>query len=101
MKNMVSLIPLSRCPNCGHGEFLVFEMNLNQYLTNRDGEVKDIIDEEHTIQGKCITCGKVYDMMVNINGFIPLTKLRKILYDDYYETTVVGAPIKNPMEKVK
>ena len=74
-------IPKGSCPNCGHKQFIVKELSSTLYLTNRDGEVIDSQEDYDIAVGKCLSCGKEYDMYPAYNSFIPLTPLRKVLYD--------------------
>lgn len=101
MKEMVYLIPKGSCPNCTHKQFVVYERNENLYLTNNDGEVIDNAEISNYAIGKCLRCGKEYDMMSYSTRFIPLTALRKILFD-YSPHKIEEENIKiipNPMEK--
>lgn len=81
MKTMVNLIPAGSCPRCGHSQFVVFENEMNCYLTNRDGEIIDGNEIDYRAVGKCVNCGKEFSMIPTANGFIPLTRLRSILLD--------------------
>ena len=47
MKEMVTIIPLGSCPKCGHRQFVVSEHQINEYLTNGDGEIIDSLDVEY------------------------------------------------------
>lgn len=99
MKEMCTNIPKGSCPNCGHKQFIVYEQQQNAFITNQDGDIIDSKELSHTAVGKCIRCGQVFDMFSALNRFIPLTELRKILYDysPYLENE--NKYIKNPMEE--
>lgn len=101
MKEMIYKIKKGSCPNCGHKQFIIYERNENLYLTNSDGEIIDSQELTNYAKGKCIRCGKEYDMLSGISQFIPLTDLRKILYN-YSPHKIEEEKIKlisNPMEK--
>lgn len=102
MKEMVNIVPLGSCPKCGHNSFVVLEHQITEYLTNRDGEIVDSIDIEYDAVGMCINCNTQFNMYPTREGFIPLTRLREIMFN--YPTCVefvkVELPnnIPNPME---
>ena len=102
MKEMVNIIPLGACPKCGHKQFIVIEHQLNEYLTNPDGEIIDSLDLDYDAEGMCINCNSRFKMLPTREGFIPLTRLRKIIFD--YTCHAACAPkeltsnIPNPME---
>ena len=104
MKEMCLRVSIGACPNCGHKQFLVFESDMNMYITNRDGEIIDSANAAHNAIGKCCRCGMVFDMITTRYGFIPATRLRKILFD--YDAQERGdikikdiiKEIPNPME---
>lgn len=100
MKIMVHSIPKGSCPNCGNRQFVVYERNENLYLTNMDGEIIDNAELSNYAIGKCLKCGKEYEMLSNTTQFIPLTKLRKLIFD-YTSNIEVNEEkyISNPMEK--
>ena len=81
MKEMVNIIPLGSCPKCGHKQFVVIEHQLNEYLTNPDGEIIDSLDLDYDAKGMCINCKTRCKMIPTREGFIPLTRLREILFD--------------------
>ena len=81
MKNMVNIIPLGACPKCGHKQFVVSELQINEYLTNPDGEIIDSLDVDYDAEGYCMNCGAQFKMYPTKEGFIPLTRLRKIMLD--------------------
>ena len=100
MKNMVNIIPIGSCPNCGHKQFVVSEHQINEYLINRDGEIIDNREAGYDAAGMCLNCKCVFEMYPTREGFIPLTGLRKILLDytphkPHYE---ILENIDNPME---
>lgn len=101
MKNMVNIISNAKCPVCGHGQFIVTEMIMNHFLTNRDGEVIGGEEADYNARGMCCNCKNVFKMMPTGVGFMPLTKLREILFDYLpYEIDDVDIPkyIENPMK---
>jgi DNA-directed RNA polymerase subunit RPC12/RpoP len=81
MKEMCHIIPRGACPTCGHKQFVVVESEINAYLTGLDGEVVSDKELGYSAKGKCCRCGKVYDMIPTSTGFIPATKLRKLLFE--------------------
>lgn len=102
MKEMVNIIPLGSCPKCGHKQFVVSELQINQYLTNSDGEIIDSSETDYSAAGMCNNCGTVFEMYPTREGFIPLTKLRKIMFDytphvDTLDEDMIES-ISNPME---
>ena len=102
MKNMVNLVPNGKCPVCGHGQFIVTEMIMNYFLTNRDNEVIDNQEAGYEAKGICCNCNNTFNMMPTAVGFIPMTKLRQIFFEYLpYETDNYPTPkyISNPMEK--
>ena len=78
---MIRLLPKGCCPKCGHRRFIVKEILSNLYLTGRDGEIVDSKEEKYIAAGKCLNCGKEYDMAPGYNTFVPLTPIRKLLYE--------------------
>lgn len=102
MNEMVNIVPLGSCPKCGHKQFVVLEHQINKYLTNPDGEVIDSADIEYTASGMCLNCNTVFKMYPTRDGFIPLTKLREIMFDYTPHTQIVKEQtvidIPNPME---
>lgn len=102
MKEMVSIIPLGACPKCGHKQFVVSEHQINEYLTNPDGEIIDSLDIEYDAEGMCLNCNSIFKMYPTREGFIPLTRLREIMLnytphlDSLSETIDIETP--NPME---
>lgn len=100
MKEMCTRIPRGSCPNCYGRQFIVYESDQNLYLTDRDGDVLDSQELYYYATGMCCKCGKKYEMLPTTTGFIPLTKLRKILFDYSPHKTIepVRLTIDNPME---
>ena len=101
LKKMISHIPAGSCPKCSRKQFIVWQSLEDIYLTNIDGNIIDHKEiSSHTI-GKCINCGSQYEMMDTVTGFIPLTNLRKILFDSnaYIEVIENEPVLPNPMEK--
>ena len=101
MKEMVSIIPLGSCPKCGHGSFVISEHQINEYLTNRDGEIIDSLDIEYDAVGICLNCNTQFKMYPTKEGFIPLTRLREIMLN--YTPHILDSLdepvyISNPME---
>ena len=78
---MYRIVPEGSCPRCGHKQFLVREFQSHLYLTNRDGEVIDAKDEGGFCVGKCLNCKREYEMFQRQHSFIPLTPLRKLMYE--------------------
>lgn len=104
MKEMVNIIPLGACPKCGHKQFVVSEMQTNEYLTNQDGEIVDSLDIEYDAEGMCLNCNAIFKMYPTREGFIPLTRLREIIFDHTPHTEFIKLdPIRdipNPMEVI-
>ena len=67
------------CPRCGHKNFLVKQVTSTIYLTDRDGQICDSKDELCVTVGKCLECGKEFDLYQTFDSFIPLTSIRKHL----------------------
>ena len=82
------VLPKGSCPTCGHSQFIVVESQLDSYLTNSGGEIIDHKEERHVCVGKCVNCGNTFEMYPTNNGFIPLTKLKKLLYDYIYNEEI-------------
>lgn len=104
MNNMVNIIPIGSCPKCGHRQFIVSEHQINEYLTNADGEIIDSLDVEYDAIGMCINCNTEFKMYPTREGFIPLTRLREIMLDYPYRAQFIKLDpindIPNPMEVV-
>ena len=100
MKEMCRIIPAGSCPSCGHKQFFVMQGQVDQYITNGDGVVIDFKELEYKAIGKCLNCNKEYEMMPTTTGFIPLTPLRKILYDYTPHLAIEESysHVDNPME---
>jgi hypothetical protein len=56
-------------------------MQSNLFLTGRDGEIVDSKEEKYVAVGKCLSCGREYEMAPGYNTFVPLTPIRKFLYE--------------------
>ena len=96
-KNMCNIISYDTCPRCGNSEFLVYEKQEDMYYT-KNSKILGSDNLSYKCQGICIKCKTIYDMLNTPSKFIPLTPLRKILFDfpkDEQETNIT----KNPMEK--
>lgn len=92
------------CPVCRHASFIVFTSEYNIYLTDYDGEIADTKEIEYNANGLCTNCGARYKMLRTINGFIPLTTLRKILFKNIIPDTILPdyedcIALENPMQK--
>lgn len=102
MNEMVNIVPLGSCPKCGHKQFVVSEHQINEYLTNQDGNVIDCSDVIYDAKGICLNCKTIFKMYPTRDGFIPLTRLREIILDYTPHTQIVKeekiADIPNPME---
>lgn len=102
MKEMVNIIPLGSCPKCGHKQFVVSELQINEYLTNQDGEIISSLDVDYNAAGMCCNCKSIFKMYPTRDGFIPLTRLREILFDYTPHMLIVEKEelnnIPNPME---
>ena len=104
MKEMVNIIPLGSCPKCGHKQFIVSECQINQYLTNLDGEIVDASEIDYIADGICINCNSIFKMHPTREGFIPLTKIREIMLGYTPHSNIVSMQnkildnITNPME---
>lgn len=81
MKNMVNILPMGACPKCAHKQFIVIESVCTGYLTNEDGSIIDANEYNYMAVGRCCNCNTTFDMMPTSYGFIPMTNLRKIIYD--------------------
>ena len=97
MEVMCDKIPLGACPTCGHLQFVVFETEQNMFLTDKDGEIINTEETYYEASGMCARCGKSYKMFPTSKGFIPMTKMRELLFDLYYEEDE-NLNIENPME---
>lgn len=102
MNNMVNIIPLGSCPKCGHKQFIVSELQINEYLTNQDGEIIDSLEIDYDAEGICCNCNTKFKMYPTREGFIPLTRLREILFDFTQHVLLdqneLSNNLKNPME---
>ena len=102
MKEMVKIVPLGSCPKCGHKQFVVSEQQVTEYLTNRDGEIIDSLDVEYDAEGMCLNCNSIFKMYPTKEGFIPLTRLREIMfgYTPHMQVarTIILDDLDNPME---
>ena len=95
---------MSACPVCKHASFIVFTSEYNIYLTDYDGEIVDVRELDSSAYGLCTNCGKRCKMMKTVNGFIPLTPLREILFNNIIASSVIPdyndcLAIENPMQK--
>lgn len=81
MVEMVKVVPLGSCPKCGHKQFVVMESQIKKYLTNQDGEVIDYEETDYNAAGMCCNCNAIFKMIPTLEGFVPLTRIREILYD--------------------
>ena len=105
-KQMIRLIPQGSCPKCQHKQFVVYDNQSTMYLTNRDGAIIDSKELDHISVGMCCNCGTTFEMFPTSEGFIPLTPMRKIVYD-YTITRSEPSHVKayidnamNPMQKI-
>jgi len=100
----IKILPRMACPYCGNVKWVILEMSANTYYTNRDGKVAKSIENYHKARGKCLTCGREYDMYPAYDTFIPLTPIRKLLLEFQPEelnktNNQDFTYIENPMEK--
>ena len=79
-KMLAKIVNIHSCPNCGNNKFFVKEAVINEYLINKDGELKDSREVYNNTIGVCLTCGNKYKMMPTSYGFIPMTGLRQLLF---------------------
>ena len=93
---MIRVLPKGSCPKCGHRQFLVKEISSNLYLTGNDGEIINGREEKYIAVGKCLNCEKEYDMAPGYNCFVPLTPIRKFLYE--YSTPELINPVPEDMK---
>lgn len=104
-KEMVRMVPIGACPVCGHNQFIVVESETNLFLTNRDGEVIDSHNYSYQCEGMCCNCKSKFEMLATTERFVPLTPLRKLLYEstNHFELSRTDQPvyIENPMEVSK
>jgi len=102
-QEIMTVLPDGCCPVCGHSQFIVKEIESNLFLTNQFGEIIDSREEKYACVGKCLMCGKEYSMYSAPNKFIPLTPIRKILYEYSKEYLESKEPkeqyLTNPMFK--
>ena len=80
-ERMLRPIPLNSCPKCHHQQFLVKTVESTIFFTDRNGVIVHHQPEIDMAFGKCLNCGYECDMMSTLVGFMPLTPLRKILFD--------------------
>ena len=102
-QEIMTVLPEGSCPTCGHRQFIVKEIQSNLYLTSNFGEIIASKEEGYACVGKCLVCGKEYSMYSGPHKFIPLTPMRKILYDYSKEYLDAQEPkeayMTNPMFK--
>lgn len=98
MIEMVTNVPQGSCPSCGHKQFIVSEIQSNNYLTDRDGYIIDHNESMYSCVGMCLNCKKTFEMLALPHKFIPMTRLRKILYEN---EIIEEKFIENPMEVKK
>lgn len=103
---LITPLPKGACPKCNKKQFVVNERTSTYYLTNADGEIIDSKEDTHICVGQCVNCGKVYEMFPTREGFIPITPLRKFIYEyskEYIEAhdEDMAPKIDNPMIKEK
>ena len=100
---MINAVARGACPNCGNKQFVVHESTMNLYLTNRDGEIIDNKEIDYSAIGMCTRCNRKFPMMSTLYGFIPMTPLRKILFEYTPHNIVIEKDyddtISNPMSK--
>lgn len=83
MIQMCHRIPPGICPNCKADSFVVYESDINAYITNAEGTPVSVKNMNNRCVGICMNCKKEYPMLSTPTKFIPLTPLRKFLYEDY------------------
>lgn len=98
-KQMMRLIPMGSCPKCQHKQFVVYDNQSILFLTNRDGEIIDSKDIEHVSVGMCCNCKATFDMFPTSEGFIPLTQMRKIVYD-YMPENINSTQVKEYIDNI-
>ena len=97
-KNMCKIIPYDACPRCGNREFLIYEKEENVFYT-KQGNLQAIDNISYKCQGTCIKCKTIYDILNTPTMFIPMTPLRKVLFNYPKEENEKLKQLKNPMEK--
>ncbi len=104
-KQLIIPLPKGSCPKCNRKQFIVNERISTYYLTNQEGEIIDSKEDTHICVGQCINCGQTYEMFPTREGFIPLTPLRKLIYEyssEYIDSHDIEDDIPkldNPMNK--
>lgn len=105
MKELCYIIPKGSCPTCGHKQFIVYHRTEILSLTDMEGQIIDSQNISDYAIGKCINCGKEYDMIILNETYIPATPLRKLLYEydphTFYDENIIESNIPNPMEMNK
>lgn len=80
MKSMIkSFRDITSCPNCGNDAFIILNRQTNCFLQNY-GKIEDCKKTSSISIGKCVKCGSEFEMLERQNSFVPMTKLRKIIY---------------------
>lgn len=103
-KVMCNIIPIGSCPSCGNRSFIVDAISHDRYLTNKYGEIKDHAEVNYNAVGICTKCYTKYPMMPTRDGFIPVSRIRSIMYDFTPHNQVLPDYLKdknsenNPME---
>lgn len=78
-KIIAAIIPYNACPNCRHKSFIVMQIQVDAFVTDGDGNICATEQKHYNAIGKCLNCGKEYDMMPTPNGFNPMGKIKSIL----------------------
>ena len=101
IKEMCEVDNITSCPRCKNSEFIIYEGEENLYHENKYGKIDGIENMSYACKGLCMNCKTIYDMQSTNTGFIPLTPIRKLLFENTEDNIVEEPIIANPMELIK
>lgn len=89
------------CPYCGHNNFVVSHIQHDLYYVNSLGKIMDSKNLADSAKGLCINCKRVINFLPTTYGFMALSKLGEIIYEDYIvpDDEDLLKSIDNPMQK--
>lgn len=88
------------CPHCGHGKFIVSEIQHNIFFTNNYGEIIDSNEDydNSNCTAHCCNCHHNFKAISTPIGFIPVTNLSYIIYMNSDNSYI--SEIENQLNKV-
>lgn len=86
------------CPDCGHGRFIVTEIQHNIFFTNNYGEIIDSAEGYNPDKcvAHCCNCHHNFKAISTPVGFIPVTNLSYLIYNNTVQPNINENKVMKP-----